>query len=117
LNALRPKDLKLEALMRSCDPVAVEDDVVVLSFSHKFHRTKVEEEKKRNLVEDVLSDLFGRQLRVRCVIDRRGIFRQAQEAEEPDEDANDSPGAGVSVDPLVRMAVDELGAEVVSGSV
>jgi DNA polymerase-3 subunit gamma/tau len=109
LNELRPRDLSLEALMRSCEPVAVENDVVVLSFAHKFHRSMVEEEKKRRVVEDVLSDLFGRRLRVRCVMN------QHTEPPPPEEaiHGNASDHRGGPEDPLVRMAVDELGAEVV----
>jgi hypothetical protein len=103
----------LEALMRSCEPVGVQDDVVILSFVHKFHRSKVEEDEKRDIVEDVISDLFGRQLRVRCVMNRRGVSNAVQKTETDGEDGQDSPEQDVSADPLVRMAVDELGAEVV----
>jgi DNA polymerase-3 subunit gamma/tau len=116
LNALRPQDLKLEALMRSCEPVGVEEDVIVLSFAHKFHRSMVEEDEKRRLVEGALSDLFGRRLRVRCVISGH---EGAQAVEEVDQ-TSPVPRAGVSgdsldpLDPLVQMAVDELGAEVAS---
>jgi DNA polymerase-3 subunit gamma/tau len=113
LNALRPQDLKLEALMRSCEPVRVETDVVVLSFAHNFHRNKVEEDRQRCLVEEALSALFGQRLRVRCVMDQHQDSRQATEIAQTDP----PPAPGVitdSLDPLVQMAVDELGAEVVS---
>jgi DNA polymerase-3 subunit gamma/tau len=113
LNALRPQDLKLEALMRSCEPVDVERDVIVLSFAHQFHRSRVEEDERRRLVEDALSDLFGRRLRVRCVMNQPGappVVQETDRAELP-------PRPRVSedaLDPLVQMAVDELGAEVAS---
>ncbi|MBS3784862.1 MAG: DNA polymerase III subunit gamma/tau [Anaerolineae bacterium] len=113
LDALRPQDLSLEALMRSCKPVGVEGDVVVLSFAHKFHRSKVEEDKKRHIVEDVISDLFGRQLRVRCVMHRGGESSLVPKTDQEGEAGHDSPEPDRSADPLVRMAVDELGAEVV----
>jgi DNA polymerase-3 subunit gamma/tau len=113
LNALRPRDLSLEALMRSCEPVDVENDVVVLSFSHKFHRSKVEEDKKRGIVEDVLSDLFGRQLRVRCVMNQQREPRSGQEVAGQVGEEGGSSSRDVSEDPVVRMAVDELGAEIV----
>jgi DNA polymerase-3 subunit gamma/tau len=115
LNALRPRDLSLEALMRSCEPVDVENDVVVVSFAHKFHRTKVEEEKKRGIVEDILSDLLGRQLRIRCVIGRHRQSYPGQEVVEPTGEEEESKSQDISDDPVVKMAVDELGAEVVSG--
>lgn len=115
LDALRPRDLKLEALMRSCEPVGVEDDVVVLSFEHKFHRSKVEEDEKRHTVEDVFSHLFRRTVRVRCETNRPDgvsvpLGKAQASGEQPAEEKDD-----VGVDPLVRMAVDELGAEVVGG--
>jgi len=113
LNALRPRDLSLEALMRSCEPVAVEDDVVVLSFSHKFHRSKVEEDKKRHIVEDVLSDLFNRQLHVRCVMNTDRVPGSEPEAIQRSDEEVVSGSQDVSEDPVVQMAVDELGAEVV----
>jgi len=115
LDALRPRDLSLEALMRSCEPVDVENDVIVLSFAHKFHRSKVEEDKKRHIVEDVLSDLFGQTLRVRCVTHRKGDARLAGKTERSSGGGQDSNEQDLSADPLVRMAVDELGAEVVGG--
>ncbi len=113
LDALRPRDLSLEALMRSCEPVGVQDDVVVLSFVHKFHRSKVEEDKKRDIVEGVISDLFERQLRVRCVMNRQGAPNAVQKTEPHSEDGEGSSTQDLSADPLVRMAVDELGAEIV----
>ena len=115
LNALRPRDLSLEALMRSCEPVGVEGDVVVLSFSHKFHRSKVEEDKKRGIVEDVLSDVLGRRLRIRCVIDKHRESHPGREVAGQDGEEGESESQDVSDDPVVQMAVNELGAEVVSG--
>ncbi len=115
LNALRPRDLSLEALMRSCEPVDVEEDVVVLSFSHKFHRSKVEEDKKRHIVEDVLSDLFGRHLRVRCVMEG-GRELDSSQAGPRQADDGEADRRDISEDPVVQMAVDELGAEVVGKS-
>jgi len=114
LNALRPRDLSLEALMRSCEPVDVENDVVVLSFSHKFHRSKVEEDKKRGIVEDVLSDILGRQLRIRCVTDKHRESRSGQAVVEQGSEEGEPKSQDVSDDPVVQMAVDELGAEVVT---
>lgn len=112
LNALRPRDLSLEALMRSCEPVDVEGDVVVLSFAHKFHQSKVEEDKKRGIVEDALSDLFGRRLRVRCVMNRERESRPDRGgSERVDQDGSPDRGEGFE-DPVVQMAVDELGAEI-----
>ena len=114
LDALRPKDLKLEALMRSCEPVRVEDDVVVLSFAHKFHRSKVEEDEKRCTVEDIFSDLLRQKVRIRCETNTPGATGRRQEDGESG-DGRSTDEDDVATDPLVQMAVDELGAEVVGG--
>jgi len=114
LDALRPEDLKLEALMRSCEPIRVEDDVVVLSFAHRFHRSKVEEDEKRQMVEGIFSELLCQEVRIRCETNRP----TAAESRQAGGDSGDNRRAGeddISADPLVQMAVDELGAEVVGG--
>jgi DNA polymerase-3 subunit gamma/tau len=119
LNALRPRNLSLEALMRACKPLAVEGDVVVLGFDYDFHRGKVEEDHNRRDVEDTLSELLGRRCRVRCVL--------AQQAQPGLDDvpspslASDSAGEVstpsvdqmLADDPVVRAAVEDLGAEIV----
>ncbi len=116
LSALRPRDLSLEALVRSCQLVDVEEDVIVLNFVHKLHRSQMEEDRRRRLVEDALTDVFGRRLRIRCITDRQArspaVIEDAEDAQETGQEGEED-GAGVSVDPLVQMAVDELGAEVV----
>ncbi len=125
LNALRPRNLSLEALMRSCRPVAVEGDVVVLGFDYDFHRGRVEEERNRRDVEDALSELMGRRYRVRCVLTQDA--RQERAATFPRRPA--SPLAGgkaasstpsapsaeqiIAEDPVVRAAVEDLGAQIV----
>jgi DNA polymerase-3 subunit gamma/tau len=106
LNALRPRNLSLEALVRSCDPVAVEGDAVVLAFIHNFHRSKVEEDQNRQVVEEVLSDLIGQRYRVRCVM-------VEQERTSAGGRVGSSAEQIVTEDPVVRAAVEDLGAQVV----
>ena len=116
LNALRPRNLSLEALMRSCEPVAVEGDVVLLGFVHNFHRSKVEEEHNKRMVEDVLSSLVGRRTSVRCV-----LADQEHSATSPQRPASEpaggkSPSSAEEImaeDPVVRAAVEDLGARIV----
>jgi DNA polymerase-3 subunit gamma/tau len=112
LNALRPRNLSLEALVRSCEPVAVEGDVVVLAFTHNFHRGKVEEDQNRQVVEEVLSTLLGRRYRVRCVLSqqRAGGPPASVKAEAAPPAERRQPA--VIDDPLVRAAVEDLGAVV-----
>jgi len=130
LDALRPRNLPLEALMRSCEPVAVEGDVIVLSFVHDFHRGKLEEERNKQDVEDVLSELIGRRYRVRCVLNRQESAAAPQArpvtakrltpAGPPGPSTSEtatsatslSPEQIIAQDPVVRAAVEDLGAQI-----
>jgi DNA polymerase-3 subunit gamma/tau len=110
LNALRPRNLPLEALMRSCEPVAVEGDVIVLGFAHDFHRSRVEEEQNKQDVEQVLSELVGQRYRVRCVLAQQ----RADESPPTQTEAKATPSVDLATidDPVVRAAVEDLGAVV-----
>jgi DNA polymerase-3 subunit gamma/tau len=119
LNALRPRNLSLEALMRSCRPVAVEEDVVVLGFEYDFHRGKVEEEQNKRDVEDALSEMVGQRCRVRCQMAEKD---QQERAAPPPQRSSSEPIEGkptppveqtVADDPVVRAAIEDLGAQVV----
>jgi DNA polymerase-3 subunit gamma/tau len=127
LNALRPRNLPLEALMRSCEPLAVEGDVVILGFTHDFHRSRVEEDQNRQDVEDVLAELIGQRYRVRCVLaqqrtggsppTRTGVQAapSVDSAMVDDPVVRSAPPSADSAmidDPVVRAAIDDLGAVV-----
>jgi DNA polymerase-3 subunit gamma/tau len=59
----------LDAFLRSaCDPVALEDDTLVLGFYYSFHKEKIEDAKYRHLVEKKLAEVFGRHYKIRCVL-------------------------------------------------
>jgi hypothetical protein len=137
LNALRPRNLPLEALMRSCEPVAVEDETIVLGFAHDFHRLKLEEDQNKRDVEDTLSDLIGRRCRVRCVLNRpdqppaatlptavgsesapstQAAAAAPSIAKKDDGPAPMSAEELLAQDPVVRTAVEDLGAQIVSHS-
>ncbi len=60
----------LDAFLRSaCEPISLEDDVLVLRFAHKFHKSKVEDPKYRHVIEERLLQFYGRPYRVECVLE------------------------------------------------
>jgi DNA polymerase-3 subunit gamma/tau len=116
LNALRPHNLSLEALMRSCEPVDVEGDVVVLGFSHSFHRSKVEEDHNKQIVEDALSSMVGHRYRVRCVMVQQERTARKSQRSTPGSSGGkvaSSAEQAITDDPVVRAAVEDLGARIV----
>jgi len=71
----------LDAFLRSaCDPVALEDDTLVLGFYYSFHKEKIEDTKYRHLVEKKLKEVFGRPYKIRCVLvdSKREVSSQAR---------------------------------------
>jgi DNA polymerase-3 subunit gamma/tau len=59
----------LDAFLRSaCDPVALDDDTLVLGFRYPFHKEKIEDAKYRHLVEKKLKEVFGRPYKIRCIL-------------------------------------------------
>jgi DNA polymerase-3 subunit gamma/tau len=59
---------RVEALLSTIDPVAVEGDDVTLASPYEFHRSKLNSDDARVVVEDVISRLTGRRVRVTCIL-------------------------------------------------
>jgi len=71
----------LDAFLRSaCEPVALEDDTLVLGFYYSFHKEKIEDVKYRHLVEKKLKEVFSRPYKIRCILvdSKREIPSQAR---------------------------------------
>ena len=59
----------LDVLIRSaCEPVAVEDDVLVLGFYYTFHKEKIEDRKYGHLLEGKLEEFFGKHYQLHCIL-------------------------------------------------
>jgi len=59
----------LDARLRSaCEPVAIEDDTLILAFKHAIHKDRIEEPKYRHMVEERLSKKFSNLKKVRCIL-------------------------------------------------
>jgi DNA polymerase-3 subunit gamma/tau len=60
----------LDAFLRSaCEPVSLEDDVLVLRFAYEFHKSKIEDPKYCHVVEERLQEFYGRPFKVSCVLE------------------------------------------------
>ncbi len=72
LEEIRPGNRSIEALLKACEPVGVENGVVVLGFYWQFHKERIEDPKNKAIVERALSKLLGRPSRIHCVIAPKG---------------------------------------------
>ena len=101
VNAMRGEGSKgnLDAFLRSsCEPLAIEDDTLILGFYHKFHKEYIEDPKYKHLVEKKLREVFGRSYQVRCVLTSPSGEVKARVKTES---------------PLVKAAKESYGAKVV----
>jgi len=97
LRVIRQHNLSLEALLRSGEPIGVEENAVLIGFAHQFHKSKVEEDSCRRVIEEALERLLARPVQMRCVLTKP---RQVRPPSPPEEDS------------LVQAAVERLGARV-----
>jgi DNA polymerase-3 subunit gamma/tau len=106
LQAIRRRSLPVEALLKSCEPVAVQDNVVTLGFYGAWHKERMSEDKNRLIVEEALAEVAGKPYRVKIVLyegNRQERQRQAT-ADRHDE---------LLRNPVVREAIEQFGAKVV----
>ncbi len=60
----------LDAFLRSaCEPISLDEDVLVLKFAYEFHKSKIEDPKYRHVVEERLEEFYGHPFKVSCVLE------------------------------------------------
>ncbi|MBI2845715.1 MAG: hypothetical protein HYX86_04120 [Chloroflexi bacterium] len=96
MGLIRTKNLHVEALLKSGEPLGVRRDKVVLGFYYPFHKGQIENARNREVVVDALQQIMGRAVGVQCVLIQEVAERKASPASE---------------DPVIRLA-REMGAEV-----
>jgi len=121
LDQVKLENRSVEALLKSCEPLGVEGQEVVLGFYYPFHKEKIEESQNKALVEAAISRVVERSCRIRCVLSPKGkqrtqpvrqpVQRSQQSAGEKQETLKDKYSS-VADDPLVQEAVTKYGARV-----
>ncbi len=122
LGEAKLRNRSIEALLKSCRPLGVEGQEVVLGFQYPFHKEKIEEAKNKALVESVVSQVVKSSCHIRCVLSPRGE-RQAQPVQRPakklqkdtveNEETVGDKYSSIAGDPLIQEAVSKYGAQVV----
>jgi DNA polymerase-3 subunit gamma/tau len=123
LTEIRPHNRTVEALLRgSCEPLAVQDQVVIIGFYHEFHKKRVEEPHIKELVERAISRVAGASWGVRCVTTQRGVGKSEREQDSPPPLKPSAAGPGEAPrrveeatppedDPVIRHAL-KLGGQI-----
>lgn len=106
LQTVRPHSRSVEALLKSCEPASVQDDVVTLGFYHAFHKERMDEEKNRVEVEKALIELAGKPYRVKCVL-------AAGDRQNKEQESETNRREKLLDNPMVNEAITRYGAKVI----
>lgn len=109
IAAVETRDRSLAALLKDCRPEEVDDARVTLGFFYEFHARRASEPARVAVLRQALAELTGQDR------DVRSIQVNATANERSTRPTNRSDQA--ATDPLIRHAVQELGARVSSVSV
>jgi len=79
---LAPQDTKRTpalAILRSAGvkPMAVENDVVSLSFKHHVHKEQIEKIENQRVAERIISNFLGRPCHVHCILEDNHLLKEA----------------------------------------
>ena len=102
LSAAYDRDPQTQALLNSCKPLAVDDNLLVLGFKSDLLREKMEKGHNQELVIESLGEVMDSTLGVRCVL-----------LQDWGDDRYTAPTVPLPKGGMVAAAVRELGAEVI----
>jgi hypothetical protein len=123
LEHVRARDKSVQALLNSTRPADVQDEVVTLHVAHEFARNKLSEGRARQLVEEVMSQVFQHNCQVTLTVVPMDSDDPSVSVnnDPPEPDASDTgasanmapsqPGNSLDSDPLVQE-MKKMGAEV-----
>ena len=102
LSAAYDRDPQTQALLNSCKPLAVDDNMLILGFKSDLLREKMEKGHNQELVIESLGEVMDSTLGVRCVL-----------LQDWGDDRFTAPTVPLPKGGMVAAAVRELGAEVI----
>jgi DNA polymerase-3 subunit gamma/tau len=110
LSEMKVRDRAVQALLNSTRPGGVRENTVILVVDHEFARGKLNQDRSKRMVEDVLAYVFGQH----CLVEYRLKSASSAGASQEVSAKGDRPrasGDDWSDDPVVEMA-KSLGAEI-----
>jgi len=116
LQRVKDARISVHAWLIDGEPVAAENDLLLIAFKNTMHRETTEKPANREIIEKVLQDVFGRQVRFATVMQKEwqaaAEGAAASEAGEPlvlqQEDGPGGSGKPEWVEEAIRMFGEEL---------
>jgi len=72
LEEMRPQNHSLEALLKATKPTGFDGKCLVLEVFYKFHKERLEEERYRRMVEEVISKVLAQPITIKYYLGERG---------------------------------------------
>lgn len=107
-------DPSVQALLHGsyCQPIRVEERVIVLGFRYEFHKGKLEEVRNRRIVEQVLRKVLQGDYGIRCVLDESAAANSNRRRQAADRQrAQEDPRVKAAANIFNARIVDVEGAE------
>jgi len=76
LENIKPMNHSIEALLKAARPLKFDGQALTLEVFYKFHKDRLETEKCRSVVEEVVSQTLGSQIRLKCVLGEKPTLPQ-----------------------------------------
>lgn len=103
LEAIKPHNHSLQALLFGCQVVSVENNIITLATPYYFYKQKLNDPANRLTVEDVFGKILGSKIKLKTVTNKEaGIKTEAKKEEKPGEQNS-----------LLADAINILGGKVV----
>lgn len=76
LETIRPYNFSLEVLLRSVNISECNQELIIIEVPYSFHQRILEAPKNRDILESILSDILGRNIKVSTVLGNRPSKRE-----------------------------------------
>ncbi len=80
IEDLKPYNPRLQAVLKSCEPLGLEDNTLLIGTPSPFHTKQLDDQTQRRLIEDLLAKAIGRQMFVRGEEANRDQQNRARDA-------------------------------------
>jgi DNA polymerase III subunit gamma/tau len=113
MQKIKEEKIMVHAWFIDGEPVGATDDAVIVAFKSKIHRETTEKESHRSLIEQVMSRVLGRPMRLRtCMASQWNEWKKRYSRDSSESEEDDSTGSGPG-DVAVKRALEIFGKELV----
>ena len=80
LAAVKPHNHSVEALLKSCRFASYDGESLYIEVYYSFHKERLESPKNREIVEGAIREMLGKNVRVKCLLGKKGPHEDLKDA-------------------------------------